>query len=165
MDPTELRELRAEIDREIAEGKLVEPAKLRQEYVLYANCNRGLILDFSRRVRLILGVLVATTLIAGGFSVVLIVRDSERSKEAKALATEVKSSRYRSLLLNCEEQNARHEAAYNTLGLLVGVAQDHADNQAERKGIHTGNDAAKALIDALVPFRSDCAAYAKERSQ
>lgn len=75
----------------------------------------------------------------------------------------IQRSRYELTRDNCRDQNDRNRATILKLGEVSsdGPTTGRTPSEALRRQI----DASKKLIDAIIPYRPDCEAYARSRIQ
>lgn len=116
--------------------------------------------------RLMASVLIALIIGIGGGALGWFLTADESNDRVHALAMEsvarakaIQASRYRSTRDNCEEMNARNRKALAKLGELNTIL---TGSQRQRQA---SIDAFREIIDAGVPYRSNCAAFARSRSQ
>lgn len=102
---------------------------------------------------LLVAVAIALALsIGGSLTGWLITRDESRTRVAA-----IQDSRYKTVRDNCIDTNARNRSALSRLqDLSFATPGDSSREQSQ-------TDAIRALIDALVPYRLDCAVYARQR--
>lgn len=94
----------------------------------------------------VLGLVSAGSLL--GFGVVL--------KQQKDTTTIIQEQRYGSLLESCLDQNVRHDNVIKSI-------DDAIKTVPKSKQDPKGNNLFKKILEAAVPYTSDCRVYARER--
>jgi hypothetical protein len=132
----ELIEIKHDIDKEIEEGKDPSTIKIRREYQLLAERNKGLLLTFSQKTFRLLAALTVIILICGIVSI-------HSSKQSGSLENKT-----------CEIQNLGLKAQYH----LTNVMQDVAILLTPLSGAPSTPTPAQ-LIKPFVNLRKELRAY------
>lgn len=91
---------------------------------------------------------IACAIALAGFGIVL---DAQKTTTEK-----IQKQRYDSILENCLDTNVRHDNAIKKIDIAAAKAPK---NQRDPRGIA----AFKAIIEATVPYTSDCRVFASKR--
>lgn len=122
---------------------------LQRDYHRFANRNYRLITENSKVVMGVLLLLVAINLAVGGLSIYLLDQNGQR-------AGEIQAERRNAYLVSCQDQNARHDATVNSLGVLISQIRD----PVRRRRAEASKVGTILLINALAPHQ-DCKARVK----